>query len=103
LINAPDQITRTEKPTTASQTAPKAEVDFLKWLMVGVVLVLGIAVGGFLTTSMAAKQAAYEDLRDKVVTQSDKIDSLTRALQDEQQASRDAQKALQEINDKLGK
>lgn len=70
-----NQITRSERPGSA--TVKKEEVDFLKWLMVGVILVLGIALGGLLTNYLAEKKASFTDLRDEVKSQNDKIEALT--------------------------
>lgn len=74
-----DKITRTQRPS--GPTARKEDVDFLKWLMVGVVLVLGLAFGGMLTNYLAEKKTSYTDLRDEVKAQNQKIDNLTQELQ----------------------
>lgn len=77
-----NEITSSEKPSGASPpSAPKADVDFLKWLMVGVVLVMGIAIGGLLTNELAQKQSSYESLKNRVSDQNTKIEILTKEIE----------------------
>lgn len=73
----------------SGQTPAKAEdVDLLKWLMIGVVIVLlvgfaaaFISIGGYVVQSEASKQGTYQNLVDKISEQNRKIDNLTEKIQ----------------------
>lgn len=77
----------------ASNVTDRLERDIkrLNSWMIGVIIVLAIAAGGALMTVMAQYQASYLDLRDEVKAQNDKIEALTKAIQD-------GQKAVQKTN-----
>jgi hypothetical protein len=67
------------------------KVEDLNTLMVAVVIVLFIgfaaafiAVGGMVMSSMSEKQASYEEFRGQLQSQNDKIDALTKVIQNEQ-------------------
>lgn len=66
----------------------KESIDRLYLLMAGVIIVLlvgfatgFIAIGSWMTTSNAERQATYQSLRDQVKASNDKVDALTEQLQ----------------------
>lgn len=67
-----------------SGTPLEGQVSQLNTLIIGVIIVLSLALGGFLTNSLAQYQSSYTDLRDEVKTQNDKIDNLINTLQTSQ-------------------
>lgn len=77
----------TEDKDTTIKPASKDDVKRLNNLMVGVIVVLSIAAGGLLVNALAAYQSSYTDLRDQVKAQNDKIDALTKALREGQEAA----------------
>lgn len=78
----------TEEAGESVSGATKADVDLLKYLMVGVIIVLFTAfVGIFISfiqqsiDAQAQKQATYEQLKDRVTEQNIKIDLLSKQVE----------------------
>jgi len=71
----------------------KSDIDLLKWVVGVVVIVLLTVIGGMITTAVAQYQSSYNDLRDEVKIQNDKIDRLADLLENKYE-----QKTIQETN-----
>lgn len=61
------------------------------WIIVGVVVVVTVSfvailitAGAMVNDSLAEKKAISQDMRDEIKAQNDKIDALTKALQNSQ-------------------
>lgn len=67
-------------------------------VVVGLVLTLVFALGAMVTSSLAEKQATYQNLRDQVKDQNGKIQALTDKINDLTHAVEDGQKTLQKTN-----
>jgi hypothetical protein len=60
--------------------AKQEEVTFLKWLMIGIIIVLALALGGFLTNTEAERKASYSDLQKQIQDQNTQIQILTNQI-----------------------
>lgn len=93
-----------------TQNTPNLEKDVRRlsnW-MIGVVIVLGLAVVGFLMTlgavindSLAEKKATSVDIRNKVNDQNKNIEQLTDKIDDLQEDLKAYEKSSQELNNAM--
>lgn len=73
-----------DKPNPAEQynETPPTREDFanLKYIVYGVTIVMGLIVVGFVFDYWARQYSSFEDLKDQVLLQNQKIDTLTQEL-----------------------
>jgi hypothetical protein len=55
-------------------------VNFITWALLIIVATLMFALGAMINDYLAMKQASYEDLKDKVIEQNSKVDSLNKTI-----------------------
>jgi cell division protein FtsB len=72
------EVVDKERPGSTSGFAKQEEVTFLKWLMIGIIIVLALALGGFLTNTEAERKASYSDLQKQIQDQNTQIQILTK-------------------------
>lgn len=84
-LNNTDQSPSADTTTKATLQRLVDDLKRLNWITVGVLMVVSIAAGGLLVNYEASKQASYEDLKDQVLIQNQKIDALTKAIQAQKQ------------------
>ena len=75
------EAARDEMNKQATQLANQGtQLDILKWLMVGLVIVLLLGLGGIIQSYLATKTATYQSLVDKVNNQKEETDKLNEKL-----------------------
>lgn len=67
-----DKTTTTPPP----QVASASDVEILKWVMIGVIIVLLVGYVTFVLQQFTASQTAFDSLKDQVTQQNAKIDLL---------------------------
>jgi type VI protein secretion system component VasK len=72
-----DETKTTPTPLAASQS----EVEVLRWIMIGVIIILLVGFATFIIQQFTASQTAFNNLSNQITTQNAEINNLIIELQ----------------------